>query len=114
MTAEPRFRYDGMTSFRNDRENFPLWLSHFLISEVGGFTSYHNENKHHIFVIKKDGFQAEKVGELKNEIIEPEFLKDEHFRKVKSLQKTPEILSSPEWKSSSKIFDRKVIKKRKS
>ena len=36
MTAEPRFRYDGMTSFRYDRENIRLWLSHFLISEVGG------------------------------------------------------------------------------
>ena len=36
----------GWCSFRYDREkpSLRIWQAHFLISEVGGFTSYHNEN----------------------------------------------------------------------
>ena len=65
MMPEPRFRYDGMTSFRYDRENIRLWLSHFLISEVGGFTSYHNEKENSFLLSLK----TKKVVHLKTKII---------------------------------------------
>ena len=65
MTAETRFRYDWMTSFRYDRVNIRLWLSHFLISEVGGFTSYHNE-KDNSFLLS---LKTKKVVHLKTKII---------------------------------------------
>ena len=65
MMPVPRFRYDGMTSFRYDRGSFrDVLLFNCPTSSFrkwGGFTSYHNEKAKHFFIILK--------GELKTKII---------------------------------------------
>ena len=77
------FGMTGCPSFRNDREknSLRLWQAHFLISEVGGFTSYHIGKECHFSCHWKNGV---KVGAFENENhlqIIPKFY---HFRRERS------------------------------
>jgi len=54
---------------------------------VGGFTSYHNGNKEHIFVIKIGKFSGQKQSHFLSENHNLNFLKEDAFRNRKSFQK---------------------------
>ena len=89
----------GGSSFRNDKGRSSGWLLFSMTSPLPHFGSGGDlpliitKNINIFLSSKQMDFRLKIRGIKQRRIIEPEFLKDEHFRITKSFQKTSEIFS---------------------
>ena len=89
----------GGSSFRNDKGRSSGWLLFSMTSPLPHFGSGGDlpliiTKNNNIFLSSKQmDFRLKIRGIKQGRIIEPEFLKDEHFRITKSFQKPSEIFS---------------------